>query len=67
MFPKWMVYTGKPYELKCMIWGVPLFLETPIYIYILYFCKYTVLFYIYIYTYLLYEYVSEGVKNERKS
>ena len=30
--PKWMVYNGKPYYIKWMIWGEnPLFLETPIY------------------------------------
>ena len=27
--PKWMVYNGNPYQKK-MIWGVPLFSETPI-------------------------------------
>ena len=31
--PKWMVYNGKPYFLMDDL-GVPLFLETPIYIYI---------------------------------
>ena len=32
--PKWMVYDGKPYEQMDDL-GVPLFLETPIYLYIL--------------------------------
>ena len=32
--PKWMVYHGKPYFLMDDL-GVPLFLETPIYIYIM--------------------------------
>ena len=30
--PKWMVYNGKPYYSKLDDLGVPLFLETPIYI-----------------------------------
>ena len=34
--PKWMVYKGKPL-LKWMIWGYPLFLETPISWYSMYF------------------------------
>ena len=32
--PKWMVYNGNPIKMDDL--GVPLFLETPIYIYILF-------------------------------
>ena len=28
--PKWMVYNGKPYQIKMDDLGVPLFSETPI-------------------------------------
>ena len=31
--PKWMVYNGKPYEQMDDL-GVPLFLETPIYVFL---------------------------------
>ena len=38
--PKWLVYNGKSMKtlLKWMLWGVPLFMETPVYVALICMC-----------------------------